>query len=287
MGLVGGLGQELDRAMAVLKEAGVETPQLDAEALMSHVIGAPRVHVISHPDERLGKEAAGRFAELVKRRAKREPLAYITGEREFWGLTFEITPAVLVPRPETETLVEAALLQLRNVKDPVVAEIGAGTGCVAIALAIELPDAVVYTTELSTDAAEVAMSNASKHQVQVRVAVLAGNLLDPLPPEVRGKLDAVVSNPPYIPSGEIDSLQPEVARYEPRGALDGGPDGMKYHREILAAARDWLKPGGWVNMEVGMGQAEAVAGFARENGYRETRITKDLAGIGRVVSAES
>jgi release factor glutamine methyltransferase len=122
--------------------------------------------------------------------------------------------------------------------------------------------------------------------VEVRVDILEGHLLEPLPKEVRGKLDAIVSNPPYIPSADIDSLQPEVIDYEPRGALDGGPDGMMFVREILDSAKDWLKPGGWVHLEVGIGEAENVAAYAREHGYRETKITKDLAGIPRVVSCE-
>lgn len=278
--------EELTDAMALLTQAGVDTPQLDAEVLMAHALVTTRVHVMSYPEERLGEREAQRFRQFIERRAKREPLAYITGEKEFWGLSLDVTPAVLMPRPETETLVETAIAALPRNRDVLVADIGVGSGCVAIAIAVELPDAVVYATEFSRDAAEVARRNAEKHQVEVRVDVLEGDLFDPLPEEVRGRLDAVVSNPPYIPSDELDMLQPEVALYEPRGALDGGPDGMACHRRILDTARDWLAPGGWVHLEVGIGQAEHVASYARESGYSESRITNDLAGIARVVSVK-
>jgi len=297
---------ELARAAAMLAKAGVDTAQLDAEVLMAHAIGSERVHVISHPGQRLRHEEVHRFRKMLARRVRREPLAYITGGKESWGLSFEVTPAVLIPRPETETLVEVALAQLRgtgvrkgegeapagpghptlDTRYPLVADIGVGSGCVAVALAVELQDAVIYSTEASPAAAEVARRNAEKHQVQISVVVLEGDLFAPLPQDLRGRLDAVVSNPPYIPSAEIDSLQPEIALYEPREALDGGPDGMAYHRRILDAAPAWLKPGAWVHLEVGVGQAEAVAVYGRGRGYGAACVTDDLAGIPRVVSCE-
>jgi release factor glutamine methyltransferase len=276
--------EELTRATELLAEAEIDTAQLDSEILMAYVLDKPRIHIVSHLDRRLQLEETDRFRELVERRVNREPLPYLTGTKEFWGLDFEVGPGVLVPRPETETLVDAALTELRGRKDPLVADIGAGSGCVVVALAVEAPEAVVYATELSHDAAEVARRNAVKHQVELRVDILEGNLFEPLPDELKGNLDAVVSNPPYIPSGEIEELQPEVSEHEPRTALDGGPDGMMYHRLILDAAREWLKPGGWVHMEMGMGQSKAVSAYALDKGYKQVRVTKDLAGIDRVVS---
>jgi release factor glutamine methyltransferase len=282
----GTIKDEIAHAMGVLADTGVDTPQLDAEVLMTYIHRASRVHVISHPEELLSHDEVHRYREMVERRAKREPLAYITGEKEFWGLTFEIAPGVLVPRPETEALVESAIAQLRRTQNPLIADIGIGSGCVAIALAVELPDAVVYGTEVSSKAIEIARKNALRHQVQIRVDILEGDLLDPLPKEVHGRLDAIVSNPPYIPSTEIPTLQPEIKDYEPIGALDGGPDGMIYHRRILDATKEWLKSGGWVHMEVGIGQAEHVLSYAREHGYADTRIANDLAKIPRIVSAQ-
>jgi release factor glutamine methyltransferase len=271
--------------MAAFAKAGIDTPQLDAEVLMAHAIGTDRIHVIMHPEQELSSEQVNIFRDYVARRTKRVPLPHLTGKKEFWGLEFEVSPAVLIPRPETETLVDAAIAHLAGVANPIVVDIGAGTGCVAIAIASEISDAVVYTSDVSPEAIKIAKRNAERHDVQVRVAVLEGNLFDPVPAEVMGKVDSVVSNPPYIPTAEIDRLQPEVACYEPRGALDGGPDGMNYHKEIIEAARTVLKPGGWVHQEVGIYQAGDVAWFARESGYSDARITEDLAGIGRIVSA--
>ncbi len=276
---------ELRSAITAFARAGIDTPQLDAEVLMAHIVASDRMHVITHPERELGKDEVTRYRELVARRVKRVPLPHLTGKKEFWGLEFEVSPAVLIPRPETETLVESAIAHLAGVENPIVVDIGAGTGCVAIAIASELQDAVVYSTDISHEAVEIAKRNAQRHDLQLRVVVLDGNLFDPLPREVIGKVDVVVSNPPYIPTDEIDRLQPEVACYEARGALDGGPDGMKYHKEILEAARHALKPGGWVHQEVGIYQAGDVACFARESGYSDTLITEDLAGIGRIVSA--
>ncbi|MEN6371550.1 MAG: peptide chain release factor N(5)-glutamine methyltransferase [Armatimonadota bacterium] len=280
------IAEELVSAMHSFAQAGIETPQLDAEVLMAHVVGSPRVYVITHQDRVLTEDELCRYRNFTARRAKREPLAYITGKKEFWALSFDVTSAVLVPRPETETLVETALSTLRERENPLIADIGVGSGIIAVSLAVELPDAVVYATEISSGAVEIARRNALKHQVEVRVDILEGDLLDPLPEKVKGKLDAVVSNPPYIPSEEIDHLQPEITGYEPRGALDGGPDGMDYHRRILESSREWLKPGGWVHMEIGKGQGEAVSAYARELGYINTKVINDLAGIDRVVSCE-
>lgn len=285
MGYVHTVECELERAFKLFIEAEIDSPQLDAEVLMSYALARPRIYIISHPERQLTPEELSVYRNGVERRVNREPLPYITGEKEFWGLSFEVGPNVLVPRPETETLVEVAL---SCIDDPnaLIADIGAGSGCIAVALAVELPDAVIYATELSHETAEMAHRNASRHEVQLRVDILEGNLLDPLPEEVKGKLDTVVSNPPYIPSHEIDELQPEVARYEPRGALDGGSDGMKYLRLILDTARDYLKPGGWVHMEMGFGQAAALIEYATSIGYVEAHTTKDLAGIERVLSAK-
>ena len=277
--------EEMNRATRELLESGVDSPQLDAEVLMSRVIGKPRIFVIAHDELQLEQNELDRFRSHVERRKKREPLAYIIGTREFWGLDFDVASGVLVPRPDTEILVETALSKLIGVSDPLVVDVGAGTGCIAISIAVELPDAVVYTTDLNPIAIELAERNAIKHDVEIRVPVIKGDLLDGLPEKLKGKLDALVSNPPYIPSDEIDDLQPEVAIYEPRGALDGGSDGLKYIRLILEAAREYLRPGGWMILEVGMGQAEAVIDYAHSLGYVEIEVKKDLAEIERVVSA--
>jgi release factor glutamine methyltransferase len=278
------IGEMLVTAMGAFASSGVDTPQLDAEVMMAHAVGKSRIYAIAHPNQVLKPEELQRFNEFVERRRKREPLAYIVGEKEFWGISFKVKPGVLVPRPETETLVEAALSEMSGITGPAIVDIGTGTGCIAIALALELPDAMVYATECSETALEVAQYNVCKHQVESRVHIMEGSLLAPVPKKVFGRLDSIVSNPPYIPSGEINTLQPEVADYEPRGALDGGKDGLRFYTDIIRDAHDWLKPGGWLHLEVGAGQAEEVAAIAQAYEFIAIQTRRDLAGIGRVVS---
>ncbi len=279
------IAEELNRAMAAFADAGIDSPQLDAEVLMSQALGLPRVKVISHPKQRLTIGEMDRFRAMVARRLAREPLAYILGYREFWGLDFEVTSAVLIPRPETETLVDIALSELRKTERPLAVDIGTGSGAIAVTLAIELPDAVVYATEISHAAAEVAGRNAKKHNVQDQVQVLEGDMFSPLPAEVCGRLDAILSNPPYVPQGDVQNLQPEIVRFEPSPALGGGEDGMKFHRLILDAGQKWLRPGGTVHLEIGIGQEDDVMTGASEMQYTDISSAEDLAGIVRVVSA--
>lgn len=267
-----------------LLAAGVESAQLDAEALLEYTLGVDRTYVIAHSERRLDEDELVRYHNLLARREKREPLPYITGKKEFWSLEFEVTPAVLIPRPETEILVDNAVARLKG--RPVLAvDIGVGSGAIAVALAKELPDAHVFATELSSEAMKVATANVVKHQVDDRVTLLPGNLLEPLEGAVDQPLDAVVSNPPYIPSDKLDTLQPEVAKYEPRQALDGGPDGLKFHRLILDDARRFVKDGGCVILEIGFDQGAAVTELAKEFGYRDVEIAKDLAVLDRVLIA--
>jgi release factor glutamine methyltransferase len=220
---------------------------------------------------------------MLERRARREPLAYITGRTEFFGIAIDITPGVLVPRPETEILVEQTLARLKR-RAPIIADIGVGTGAIAIALATNLPDATIYATDLSRIALKVARANVKKHHLSRRVMVLKGDLLEPMADQ-HIRSDAIVSNPPYIPSGDIPSLQPEVSRHEPTQALDGGPDGLRAYRRLLPEARALLSESGFVAVEVGAGQASAVREIAEAAGYSRIEIVRDLAGIERVVIA--
>lgn len=271
---------ELWEAIVRLRVAEVDTPQLDAEVLLEYVLGADRTYLISHPERRIEQNELTNYHSLLERRERREPLPYITGKREFWSLEFDVTPSVLIPRPETETLVEEAISRLYG---PVlIADIGVGSGAIAVALAKELPEARILGTDLSPEAMEVAAANVAKHKVGGRVTLLLGDLLEPLDAAFEESLDAIVSNPPYIPSDEIDTLQPEITRYEPRQALDGGPDGLDFHRRILDEARRFLKPGGYVLLETGAEQGEAALKIAHELGYRNLMIRKDLAKLDRV-----
>lgn len=274
----------LKNAIGELQAAGVDTPVLDAEILASRATGLSRTTLLAHPEFVPSAEAARLFVGWVERRRNREPLAYILGEREFYGITFEVNESVLIPRQETETLVDVGLRALSGVSHPRVADIGVGSGAVAVAIAANKPDAEVFCTDVSQEAVEVAGRNSRRTGVGDRVHVLCGHLFQPLSGMM---FHLVVSNPPYIPTDQIPSLQPEVARYEPREALDGGPDGLKWYGHIAADVGKYLFPGGVVAVEVGSGQADAVEQIFRDHGLLEIRSTCDLSGSRRVVSARN
>jgi release factor glutamine methyltransferase len=272
------LADALAQAARILRASGVDTPQLDAEILLAHTIGRTRLDVIAHPDTELSDSQHAAFRDVLERREQRCPLAYLTGHREFYGLDLDVTQGVLVPRPETEVLVEETIRRLGN-RPCRIADVGVGSGAIAVALAVNLPEALVFGTEISPQALEVAGRNVAKHQLTGRVALIEGDLLGPLDITC----DAIVSNPPYVPSGDIPDLQPEVADWEPRGALDGGPDGLDVIRRLLPTARGLLNTDGFAALEIGLGQADAVRGIAVETGYSSVDVVKDLAGIERVV----
>ena len=273
----------LSNAARRLADAGIDTPLLDAQSIAASVLICSRLDLIAHPERELSEPQLGSFMSLIAQREARYPLAYLTGSREFHGLRIDVTPDALIPRPETETLVEECAKRLSG-RLAVIADVGTGSGAIAVALAVSLPDARVYAIDNSAAALKVARANVEKHQLSDRVIVLEGDLLGAL----RGvdvRLDAVVSNPPYIPSGEIENLQPEIRLYEPRAALDGGTDGLDVYRRLLPDALPLLKENGFVAVEVGLGQADAVRNIAVGCGYHTIETARDLAGIERVVVA--
>lgn len=270
------IDQLITQAAHLLQQAGVDTPRLDAELLLADLLGVGRAYLYAHPDEEVNANLLQQWQERLERRARREPLAYILGKAEFYGLEFTVTPDVLVPRPETEVLVEAVLA-----KQPgTVADIGTGSGCIAVAVAVNLPQAQVWATDISEAALRVARENAERHLVTDRVHFLRGDLLQPL---AGMRFDVIASNPPYVAETERLCLQPEVRDWEPAQALFTGDDPLQFHRRLAAEAHFHLRESGWLMMEVGMGQAEAVATLLEEAGYRQVRILNDLLGIGRVV----
>jgi len=275
-------------AALLLERAGIDTARLDAECLLAHVLGCRRWELLLGRARRLEAEAFARFLLLLQRRELREPLAYLTGNREFWSLSLAVSPGVLVPRPETETLVEAALAAVRGGggSGGTLLELCTGTGAVAVALARELPEARLIATDVSRRALRVAQQNAEAHGVAARVRFLRGDLWRALDGAVpAGTLEAVVANPPYIPSGEVGQLMAEV-QWEPRRALDGGPDGLAFHRQIIQGAPRFTRAGGWVLLEIGAGQGPQVAALFEESGaFEAPRIVADLAGRDRVVMA--
>lgn len=281
--------EALRQAMAQLTEAGVEAPRLDAQMLLAWVIKGRREDLAREPERFLSDREALVFQKAVSLRTLRRPLPYITGEQWFYGRPFKINRAVLIPRPETEMLVTAALERAPFGTAPRLADIGAGSGILAVTLACERPEARVWATDLSADALTLARKNVVRHGVADRVTLLEGDLFAPLPLDIR--FDVIVSNPPYVREAELPALQPEVRDYEPTLALSGRPgatgeDGTGLHQRLLRDTPARLAPGGWLLLEVGQDQAEAVAAFARTLGWVNVTIQNDFAGIGRDVLAQ-
>ncbi|ABB30624.1 protein-(glutamine-N5) methyltransferase, release factor-specific [Geobacter metallireducens RCH3] len=266
----------LDWTKGYLAEKGVENARLETEWLLSAALGLDRVGLYVNFDKPLNAEELSAVRGLVARRAKREPLQYVLGTQEFCGLDFAVTPAVLIPRHDTEVLVEEALRRAPHAAT--VLDIGVGSGCIAVALAKNLPDAQVWGVEQSAGAITLARQNVERHGV--RVILCAGSLFEPFADQ---RFDLIVSNPPYIPTADLDTLQPEVREYEPRAALDGGADGLDFYRIIVPAALEHLNAGGWLMVELGIGQAEAVLGMFKQAGFTGCFTAKDLNGIDRVV----
>jgi len=264
-----------------LRDAGVESNLLDSQLMMARALECSRLSVITHPEIELTDEQLNAFRSMLERRIQRYPLAYLIGRREFYGLDLIVREGVLVPRPETEVLVEECIKRLGR-GPRVVADIGLGSGAIAVALAVNMPEAKIYGTEVSAEALEVARENVARHHVADRVCILPGNLLEPLM-DLGARFDAVVSNPPYIPTGDILSLEPEVRVYEPLKALDGGADGLDIYRVLIPGAVDCLGDEGFVAVEIGIGQADSVIQIARGSGYAHVEVIRDLAGIERVL----
>ncbi len=241
---------------------------------MTHVLQCDQVALLTHPERLLSSWESDQFESLVQRRLGSEPMQYILGEQEFFGLRFEVTPDVLIPRPETEHLVEA-VLHLKDKAD--ILDVGTGSGAIAVALAHALPQSRVTAVDISPAALEVARRNAQRHGVGVRF--LQSDLLA----SVAGQFDAVVSNPPYVAAAEV--LEPQVDRYEPHSALYAGPTGLEIYQRLIPQSRDHLKPGGWLLMEMGFGQGAALQHLLGE--WSNVSIINDLQGIPRIVQAEA
>jgi len=270
------------------KKEGLTSPRLDAEVLLAESLGMDRVGLYTHFDQPLQPKELARFKKLIQRRLTREPLAYIVGKREFWSLTFKVTADVLIPRPETEVLVAAALQLLVDAERPTrswrILEIGTGSGAVSIALAKELPSASLVATDLSEKALAIARENALKNGVQERIQFLAGDLFDPL--EEGSQFALILANPPYIPRSHFVSLAPEIRDFEPRVALEGGKDGLAFFRRALPRVGKFLRPAGWFLAEIGAGQGPEVRKIAAENPDLDAfDFIPDLAGIKRVFKA--
>jgi release factor glutamine methyltransferase len=288
------LRQSLKAAVEQLTAHNVPSPRMNAELLVMFMLGCDRAYLYSHPERELTADETRRYGEAIVRRSTGVPAQYITGHQEFWGLDLIVSPAVLIPRPETEHVVEA-LLELAQVGNadqsqrqragaPAphvhIVDVGTGSGAIALALAKELPTAEIDATDISTEALEVARANAARHELGARIEFHHADLLGALP---RGEFDFVISNPPYVGQSEEDQVQLEVRKFEPRNAVFAGPTGLDVIERLIPQARVALRPGGWLVFEISGTIADAVAPLLA--GWSDVKITNDLQGIARVVRA--
>jgi release factor glutamine methyltransferase len=285
-----------------LDAADVGSPRMNAEVLLMFILGADRAYLYAHPERELTPEEATRYEDALAQRATGMPSQYITGHQEFWGLDFVVSPAVLIPRPETEHLVEAVLELARGVQRPKLVDVGTGSGCVALALAHELPDAELYAVDLSAEALEIARANAVRLELGKRVQFRQCNVLDPVLAESPAVMnlgtsrrpgfsefrnfDFVVSNPPYVAFSEADKVQKSVQEFEPRMAVFAGPNGTDVIVPLIEQAHRTLKLGGWLAMEIGYSMRDEVVGLLSPTMWDDIRVVPDLQGIPRVVAAK-
>jgi release factor glutamine methyltransferase len=282
------VAEAIRKAAARLLALEIPNARLDAEVLLGHALARDRAWILIHMQDQLDDQGRRNFERDIERRSAREPLQYITGTQEFWGLPFKVTPAVLIPRPETELVVETAIKAANRKSTPVIVDLCTGSGCIAISLAKELPHARIFATERSYAALDIARRNARQNSVADRVRFLAGDLFDPLEEmDLRKNIDIIVANPPYIRSDELPTLQPEVRDYEPEMALIAGTEGTEIAERIILQSPEYVKPGGSLVMEMGIGQADALRVIIDETGkYGPIEVLKDLSGIERVIVAQ-
>jgi release factor glutamine methyltransferase len=277
------LKQALTSAVTQLESADVGSPRLNAETLLMFVLGVNRAHLYAHPERELNSEEQASYDDVIAQRSTGMPSQYITGHQEFWGLDFVVSPAVLIPRPETEHLVETVLELARYLVKPRVVDVGTGSGCIALALANELKTAEVYAVDLSADALEIARANAARLQLDDRVKFLQSNVLEALA-DVHD-FDFVVSNPPYVGKNEADKVQRSVFEFEPRIAVFSGESGLDVIRPLIEQGHAALKPGGWLAMEIGYSMRDMVLELLYPTMWDNIRVVPDLQGIPRVIAA--
>ena len=269
---------------------GIENPRLNAEVLLAHCLNTNRIGLYLNYDKPLKKSELKKYRGLIRRRIKREPLQYITGVQEFWSLRLKVTKGVLIPRPETEILIEEALRIIPQIELPEktikILDLATGTGAIAIALAKELKEVSIIATDISDIAINLAKENAKLHGVEKHITFLMGDMFHPIH-EKGGFFDLIVSNPPYIPRGDIQDLQPEVRCFEPKIAFNGDTDGLGFYRRILPQVDWYLMNDGWLILEVGKGQAHKVAKLIEDcEKFHLKSIVKDFSKIERVVTAQ-
>jgi release factor glutamine methyltransferase len=254
---------------------------MNAELLLMFTLSCDRAYLYAHPERQLSSDEQSRYDQALSQRVQGVPAQYITGHQEFWGMDFIVSPAVLIPRPETEHVIETVLPLSRTMTNSRIADVGTGSGCIALALAKELPQSEIHATDISSDALEIARANAARHQLQSRIHFHQADLLQGLG---SNRFDLVVSNPPYVGESEEDQVQLEVRKFEPRDAVFAGPTGLEVVQRLIPQAHNALKPGGWLVMEISGTIAEGVKDLL--HGWSKVRVTEDLQKIPRVASAQ-
>jgi release factor glutamine methyltransferase len=266
-----------------LRQSGIENPELEASLLLSRTLGINVTDIYAHSEKEINADKVGEFNQLIQRRIKREPIAYILGEKEFYSRSFIVTPKVLIPRLETEILVEEALAIVQDISSPSIIDIGTGSGCIAVTISCECGNARVFATDISLEALRIALENVKRYDVLRRVSFICSDYLTSFKDK---SFDIVLSNPPYISEGDLFSLEPDVGDFEPMLALLGGRDGLDRIRRIASQAKRVLKNGGWCILEVGAGQSERALEIFEELGFNYISFAKDLSGTKRVIKGK-
>ncbi|HPM69530.1 MAG TPA: peptide chain release factor N(5)-glutamine methyltransferase [Smithellaceae bacterium] len=270
----------LNEATRELETAGMETARLDAEVLLAFCLNCDRLEFLKNPDMQISKSQLAVFNKLVSRRLKWEPVAYITGRKEFWSFTLEVNKGVLIPRPDTEIILEEALAVGKNIIAPRIADIGTGSGAIALALAKELPEPKITATDISPAALKIAKKNARNLKLGKNIEFLKGDLFAP----VKGLFDIIVSNPPYISAAEYEELPRGVKDFEPKIALLAGQTGVEFYEKLIYQSKNHLKKDGWLLMEIGAPQAEKIRDIMQECAFFEDiDVRRDYAGHDRVI----
>lgn len=267
----------------VLVEANIANSFLDSELLLAHVLEKDRTKLLTDIEQNLTWRQVDHYRDLLTQRCQNIPIAYITGRKEFYGLNFYVRQGALIPRPETEFVVDEILNTIHHIKNPVIADLCSGIGSISIAVAVNNSDVRVYATEISDVAYNLAKSNIELHQVDDRIFLFQGDLWDPLQMNNIRKLHVVAANPPYIPTSDL-ALLPKDVKHEPQIALNGGQDGLKFYKRIASKVREFLKPNGKIVFEIGWNQAKDVGLILKKAGFKDIKVTKDYTGLDRVVS---
>lgn|ERR1700683_493790 len=271
----------IEEGSRILADAGIDTARLDAEVLLAHACSSSRASMVTRTAQ-LSSDAVEAFRGMIKRRASREPIAYIVGRKEFFSLDFEVNGGVLIPRPETETLVESALRFIATHPRARVLDIGTGSGAIAIAIAVNAPSAQIVATDISKAALKVAHRNAVRNRCEDRIEFIEADVF----PDGESRFPLILSNPPYVANGDLQNLEPEIRQYEPRVALTDNADGLAFYRRISTESPKRLKSHGAVMVEIGAGQRPEVEALFRRAGFSNIDAVADLAGIDRVVIAK-